>query len=122
MNRADAREEALRLAIEERNRQIAVEGFTEADDDEATAGNLALAGALYMMPDSERDYEILVDADGDIDGSGAVMVRSERASAPKQWPWAAGWWKPTADDRLRELSKAVALGIAEMERLLRARP
>ncbi|MBO9125494.1 MULTISPECIES: hypothetical protein [unclassified Rhizobium] len=37
---------------------------------------------------------------------------------PGNWPWSRNWWKPT--DRRRDLIKAAALIIAEIERLDRA--
>ncbi|TCL90326.1 hypothetical protein C8J38_10842 [Rhizobium sp. PP-WC-2G-219] len=37
---------------------------------------------------------------------------------PGHWPWDYAWWKPT--DRRRDLIKAAALIIAEIERLDRA--
>ena len=37
---------------------------------------------------------------------------------PAHWPWLDGW-KPTPDDRIRELAKAGALIAAEIDRLQR---
>lgn len=37
----------------------------------------------------------------------------------KIWPWDKSWWKPTPDDRIRELIKAGALIAAEIDRLQR---
>jgi hypothetical protein len=37
---------------------------------------------------------------------------------PQQWPWLSKWWKPK--DRRRDLVRAAALVIAEIERLDRA--
>jgi hypothetical protein len=36
---------------------------------------------------------------------------------PGWWPWAERFWKPTPDDRVRELVKAGALIAAEIDRL-----
>ena len=33
------------------------------------------------------------------------------------WPWEANWWKPTPEDRIKELAKAGALIAAEIDRL-----
>jgi hypothetical protein len=33
------------------------------------------------------------------------------------WPWSKHWWKPTPNDRVRELVKAGALIAAEIDRL-----
>ena len=35
---------------------------------------------------------------------------------PKSWDWT--WWKPSPNDRIRELSKAGALIAAEIDRIL----
>ena len=37
---------------------------------------------------------------------------------PKEWPWDAAWWKPAT--RQRNLVKATALIVAEIERNKRA--
>lgn len=39
---------------------------------------------------------------------------------PKHWPWGPEAYKPTPEDRERELVKAGALVVAELERLKRA--
>ncbi len=41
-----------------------------------------------------------------------------RGDAPMYWPWATSWWKPTT--KRRNLVKAGALILAEIERLDRA--
>jgi len=38
----------------------------------------------------------------------------------RRWPWHPLQWKPTPKDRVRELVKAGALIVAEIERLQRA--
>jgi len=37
---------------------------------------------------------------------------------PPIWPWEKSWWKPTPNDRVKELVKAGALIAAEIDRLL----
>lgn len=39
------------------------------------------------------------------------------AGVPSGWPWERRDWKPTPDDRVRELVKAGALYVAEAERI-----
>lgn len=89
--------------LAERRRQQLEEGWTHAHDDQHIRGELAAAAACYAVPSRFRD----------------VAVRMF-------WParWAKRWWKPTgaADDleaRRRDLVKAGALVIAEIERLER---
>ena len=78
----------------ERRRQIEVEGWTPEHDDEHVAGELATAGASYAL--------VAV-------GYGLLALRT--------WPWPAGL-KPTTPRR--DLVKAGALILAEIERLDRA--
>lgn len=86
---------ALRLIERERERQIKVERFNDVHDDRYTHGELARAAASYTLEH--------VDA-----GRGAWNT---------YWPWAMKWWKP--GDPLRNLAKAGALILAEMERIER---
>lgn len=89
----------IELIAEERQRQIEVEGWTAEHD--AIANNdsqLSQAAWCYIV---EADYR-------DSAGPG---------DAPSGWPWDAKWWKPTPDDRIRELQKAGALIAAEIDRL-----
>lgn len=85
----------IELIAAERKRQIEVEGWTAEHDAQHTDGGLAEAAACYAMP-RRKSIEIV----------------------PYDWPWAVEWWKPTPDDRIRELTKAGALIAAELDRLL----
>lgn len=83
----------------ERRRQVETEGWTPQHDDQHPNGHLALAGACYAFSVAYPDPE------GD-------------SRPPFGWPWAEEWWKPT--DVRRDLVKAGALILAEIERLDRA--
>jgi hypothetical protein len=78
------------LIAQERTRQISKEGWTPGHDDEHDEGQLAKAAACYAL--GRNHY----------------------------WPWDMQWWKPTPNDRIRELAKAGALIAAEIDRLIRA--
>lgn len=79
----------------ERIRQVEKEGWTPEHDDEHVGGSLAKAAACYAFG------EMLVN-----EASGQV------------WPWSEDWWKPSWPiDRRRDLVKAGALIVAEIERL-----
>lgn len=94
---------AIELISEERERQITKEGFGPEHDKTWVNGELALAAASYAMtPETRKEYD-------------RVLVEGE----PKMWPFESKWWKPTPDDRIRELTKAGALIVAEIERLRR---
>jgi len=81
------------LIAEERVRQINEEGWTKEHDAEQVNGELAMAAACYATPNCLKDV------------------------IPFVWPWNIKWWKPTPDDRIRELTKAGALISAEIDRL-----
>ena len=81
--------------LAERQRQISMEGWTPEGDDHYTYAELSIAAQCYA-------------AHHGVMGSGV----------PVQWPWDDEWWKPS--DRRRNLIKAGALIIAEIERLDRA--
>ena len=74
----------------ERRRQIEAEGWTPEHDDHHLPNELSLAAASYVCAD-----------EGD--------------APPAIWPWDWSWWKPK--DRRRNLVKAAALILAEIERL-----
>jgi len=91
--------DALNLIAAERHRQVAEEGWTPKHGDLHRGGEMAMAAASYALPDQHRGC-----CDPD---------------APLHWPWDAEWWKPSPDDRIRELVKAGALIAAEIDRLQR---
>ncbi|HGL6979411.1 ead/Ea22-like family protein [Klebsiella pneumoniae] len=88
---------AAAAVLAERKRQVAAEGWTPGHDDEYEHGELADAAGCYAL-----SYE-LFDCAGE---------------PPRPWPWPDEWWLPT--NRRRDLVKAGALILAEIERLDRA--
>ena len=86
--------DAVKSVIAERQRQQSVEGWTTARDDEYEHGELADAAGCYALSSE------LFDCVGE---------------PPRQWPWPDEWWKPSM--RRRDLVKAGALILAEIERL-----
>lgn len=85
----------------ERRRQITAEGWTPEHDDEHSHGQMARAAACYALAGSSAPN----------DGTAALLVSLA-------WPWDQQWWKPTS--ARRDLVKACALALAEIERLDRA--
>lgn len=83
----------------ERHRQVAGEGWEAAHDDSMTGEELALAAAIYAAPET----------------SGEASPRDRILGL---WPWLPKWFKPRS--RRRDLVKAAALILAEIERLDRA--
>lgn len=102
----------------ERLRQVEKEGWTPEHDDEHDSGELAAAGAAYALHAADHLH-----AHSQGDGGN---------EAPIFWPWQDGvcgrgegpektepaWWKPGTPRR--DLVKAGALILAEIERLDRA--
>lgn len=81
--------------IAECRRQREIEKFDEAHDDANMAFELARAGACYAMAPGQPRLH------------------------PRIWPWDAEWWKP--QDVRRDLERAAALIIAELDRYFRLR-
>lgn len=79
----------------ERMRQVNVEGWTTEHDDEHRPGTLAQAAACYAANASEFWHK----------GYGGRPY----------WPFDEEWWKPK--DKRRDLVRAAALLLAEIERL-----
>lgn len=83
---------ALDLAVAELGRIRNVKGFSEERDDGYVDGSLGLAAVAYLRSDG------------------------------CYWPpsWDAYPFKPSPDDRKRELTKGIALALCELDRLIRA--
>lgn len=84
--------------LAERRRQGEVEGWTPEHDDAHSHGQMARAAACYALAGSSAPN----------DGTAALLVSLA-------WPWDEQWWKPST--ARRDLVKACALGLAEIERL-----
>lgn len=95
---------AARDVLAERQRQVQAEGWSNAHDDEHDAGDMAAAGASYALNAAD-----LLHPFSQGDGGGDM---------PDCWPWATVWWKPST--ARRDLVKAAALILAEIERCDRA--
>ncbi|MET5016675.1 hypothetical protein AAHH78_16035 [Burkholderia pseudomallei] len=98
--------DAARDMLAERRRQVEAEGWTPEHDDQYQHGAIALAAACYAA------------------NAGGVAWADP---LPSFWPWMHNWWKPTTPRRgsrwplpRRDLVKAGALILAELERLDRA--
>lgn len=83
---------------EERRRQMESEGWSPEHDDSHDTGELADAAATYAMSTLQRKIQF-----------------GSSGEPPEFWPFEPSWWKP--GDRRRELIKAGALIVAEIERI-----
>lgn len=85
----------IEIINEEQIRQRTSKGWTLEHDLFHAKGELACAAALYAIPEEKRHEEI----------------------KPFLWPFEAGWWKPSPENRIKELAKAGALIASEIDRL-----
>ncbi|ENU3990418.1 hypothetical protein ACFH0L_004671 [Enterobacter kobei] len=86
---------AVQSVISERQRQQSVEGWTPEHDGQYSKSQLLWASSCYVLNTIQPFNRI-----------------------PLDWPWAPEWWKPTHPRR--DLVKAGALILAEIERIDRA--
>lgn len=89
---------AINDVISERLRQVDEEHNSIVQDDEYTNNELVRAAFCYASPHA--------------------VGREPSATPSNQWPWGAEWWKPK--NRRRDLVRAAALLVAEIERMDRA--
>ena len=95
-NPANGQTRAVRDVIAERRRQIEVEGRAPEHDDRHGAHELAEAASCYCLSSAGKPFDYF----------------------ETMWPWER-WWFKVSDPR-RDLVKAGALVLAEIERLDRA--
>lgn len=88
----------MRAVAAERNRQKDSEGWSHEHDDAHERGELALAGAAYLI--SFAGFPEL---------------------ARKVWPWSHEFWKPDEIRPRRDLIRGDALGLAELEKFDRTK-
>ncbi|WP_064375008.1 hypothetical protein [Klebsiella michiganensis] len=96
---ADSVTAAAYDVLAERQRQISSEGWSAEHDDEHAPGQLSDAGGCYALSAFEDD-------------------KMREGYEPDWWPWERHWYKPGTPRR--DLVKAAALIIAEIEHLDRA--
>jgi hypothetical protein len=97
--------------LAERRRQIEKEGWTPEHDDQHEDGDLAGAAAAYAYAGAIHERRYIKELHGPFT---AQMILG--GLWPASWDWQ--WWKPKS--RRRDLVRAAALIIAEIERLDRA--
>ena len=96
----------IQLILEERKRQKADENYSHEHDDTHEKGEIAKAAATYCLTEEQKNLQII--------GPGTYI-----GIVNKMWPFDLRAYKPTPDDRVRELTKAGALIAAEIDRLRR---
>jgi hypothetical protein len=96
--------QAARDVLAERARQVTAEGWTPEHDDKHSDGDLERAAAAYIL----QHFGVPVLPRNEIPAMGGIPL----------WPWHPSWWKP--GEPRRDLVKAGALILAEIERIDRA--
>ncbi len=102
---APSRKTGAYLIAEERERQIEALGYTPERDQHYGTGQLARAASCYALPEAFRsrpDHK---------------RLKKNGQYVPNEWPFAPEYWKPSPDNRIRELQKAGALIAADIDRL-----
>ena len=89
----------VELIAIERKRQIEELGFDYTNDALYANEELAIAGAVYAM----------------LPVINGVMI--DEKGKPYLWPWDNKYFKPSPEDRIKELSKAGALIAAQIDYL-----
>lgn len=92
----------IEIIADERQRQVVEEGWTSEHDNQHTKNELVRAAVCYAVANEDHMNE-----------DGEDLIESG------YWPWHPDWFKPSPDDRIRELAKAGALIAAEIDRLQR---
>jgi len=92
----------VELIAIERKRQIEELGFDYTNDSLYKDDQLAQAAATYAMPKRIRDMY-------------ASYLTASDTWIPRWWPWSFKYWKPTPEDRIKELTKAGALLAAQID-------
>lgn len=94
----------IEIISDERKRQIEVEGYTSEHDDKEKGNQIALAAACYAIPAYVLNVPVL---------------NNRKTVFDIIWNWDDEFWKPTPNNRIKELAKAGALIAAEIDRLQR---
>lgn len=105
----DYRQRAVQIVLAERHRQVTKENWTEQHDDTHTNGCLAVAAASYALSAASTTQVS--------ESTKLSYVEQARRMFPFD---IEDWWKPTPDSPIRDLVKAGALILSEIERMLRA--
>lgn len=105
----------IELIIDERLRQIHMEGYDSKHDDKHESREIAQAALSYVGHYVGRAWVFTNELEMPGVKDGAKAYRKE--PPPDDWPWESKSWKP--QEPMRDLVKAGALIAAEIDRLQR---
>lgn len=99
-------ETGVEIIAKERKRQIEELGFDYTNDSLYADQQLARAGAWYAMTKLNR---------GEFKKTNEITEEELGIKSQEIWPWDRKYWKPTPEDRIKELAKAGALIAAQID-------
>jgi hypothetical protein len=103
----------IEIITAERERHASLGWSPKHDNEEHPTGGLAMAAAIYATPAGKRKMVTCSTA-----SPGMMLDRGDAVwEEPAEWPFESGSFKPTPNNRIRELAKAGALIAAEIDRL-----
>jgi len=105
----DCTSKAMIDVFNERIRQHQEEHFDPAHDDQHVKGEMLTAAICYITPAVVTAQLLASGMPPELEG------KTDGIARPSMWPWSWEWWKPK--DRRRNLIRAAALIVAEVERL-----
>lgn len=97
----------------ERRRQVEAEGWTADHDNRWALGQLPIAAMWYAVSGAFSGRRDCIGDPANPSHELAHIFHGEFKTF--RWPWALAWWKPS--DARRDLIRAAALLVAEIERL-----
>jgi len=97
----------IEIVLDECIRQKEVKGYTPEHDDTHVNGELAEAAAAYAVPNGHHFRHK------------DISWKVDEISRFDIWPFEESAFKPTPENRKKELAKAGAFIVAEIERLQR---
>ncbi|EKT2105278.1 MULTISPECIES: hypothetical protein [Stenotrophomonas] len=115
---------ALDLVADERHRQVNEKGYSAEHDDEHAQEELAAAAAFYLLPSWMNQDVVSVDANGAMEIAPLQQLVAGSAFNPSAWEGLSRLEDDPEDDvetRIQNVVRGLALGTAELERLLRLR-
>lgn len=110
--------------VAERLRQISKEGWSSEHDDEHNQGEMLAAAKCYLLHGTGVALPMVGWIEPKRVGFAGYPVPRRTVigggfiQKPKDWPWGSRWWKPKSPSR--DLERAGALCLAEIDRLRRA--
>ena len=112
----------VELILQERERQISEEKWSDEHDDQHDEEELALAACCYAAPEDIYIFgsrQVQVNSSRGLEDAGYFYDYKTVEDYHDPWPWDEDWDKREKHDRIKRLTIAGALIAAEIDRLRR---